>query len=119
MRMAASTGRPVLRNIASGDAGMAAPRMRRPNTTNTSTGTPRVPKRPIGSRAKTLISSQASCQSPFISVPDRVAGQTEEHVLERRHGGVEVGDGDAVARDALDHVGHETWMVAPNGDQRV
>src|SRR6185436_8389484 len=119
IRIAASTGRPVFRNIASGAPGeAAAPRMRRPSTKNTTTGMAIVPNRPSGSRAKILISSQVSCQSPFISIPDGVAGQPEEHVLERRQRRVKVGDGDAMARDALDHVGHQPGVTAADGHRR-
>src|ERR1044071_622882 len=95
IRMAASTGRPVLRNSASGDAGVAAaPRISRPTTTNTMTGTASVPKSPIGSRAKILISSHVSSNNPFISVPYRVAGELQEDVLQGRHARMEIGDGD-------------------------
>ncbi len=49
---------------------------------------PTVPMRPSGSRTKILISSQVrfqqSAQHRQSSVPDRMAGQLEEHVLERR-----------------------------------
>src|SRR5687767_797493 len=111
MTSAARTGRPAFRNAHSGDAGPAPPRIARPSARNRSTGTPTAPNRPSGSRAKILISSQTSCHKPFIgsylpssspahlpraSVSNRAPRQPEEHVLERRLGGVEIGDRDAV-----------------------
>src|SRR5688572_19529608 len=116
MTIAARTGSPpVLRNTGSGDAGPPALRITRPITSNIRTGTARAPNRPSGSRTKILISSQTSCHKPFMSIPDRVARQAEEHVLERRLGGVRVGHHDAVARHALDHVGHEARVAAADG----
>ena len=59
----------------------------------------RVPITPSGSRTKILISSQVSLQSPrsmvsSASVANRVAGELEEDVLERRQLGAEVGHAD-------------------------
>ena len=93
---------------------------------------PIVPNTPIGSRTKILISTHVRRQSPLsmiagprhgapsalarvtrhfrhtsvgiLSVPDRMAGQPEEDVLERRDHGAEVGDPDAMLREALDHL---------------
>src|SRR5436305_1655610 len=80
----------------------------RPNMTKISTGMPTLPKKPSGSRTKIFVSSQASFQRPRnMSVSNRVAGQAEEHILERRELGAKVGDGDPVGGDALDHAGHD------------
>src|SRR5512140_3517809 len=85
----------------------------RPNATKISTGTPTVPNTPSGSRTNILVSSQVSLQSPRsirVSVPNHVAGQLEEHVLEGRNLRAEVEHRHPVFRQALDHVGHE---IAP------
>src|SRR5688572_15935934 len=116
--MAASTGRLVRRNASSCDAGVASPRRTPPTPRKRSTGTPTVPKRPSGSRTKILISSHASCERLLISIPNRVAGEAQEHVLERRHDGVEVGHGDGVTRHTLDDVGHQSGPVVATRRRR-
>src|SRR5689334_20033341 len=81
----------------------------RPNATKTSTGTTNVPINPSGSRTKILISSHVSFQSPrgmvlVASVPDRVAGQLEKDVFERRNLGAEVDDAHPMLGQTVDHV---------------
>src|SRR6185436_19936345 len=86
----------------------ASPLNRRPSATNSSTGIPTVPNRPSGSRTKILISGHVSFQSPRSmspSVSNRVTGQPEKDILERREHGAEVGDPDSMFGEALDHVG--------------
>src|SRR6478735_676584 len=88
----------------------------RPRTENTSTGITTEPKTPSGSRRKIFSSSQVSFPRPLSiasssSIPDRMAGEAEEDVLERRLNSTEVGDPDAVLGEALDHVRHQP--VAP------
>src|SRR5437773_599897 len=92
---------------------------RRARTTNTSTGTPMVPITPSGSRTKILISSQVSRQSPRnvppdLSVANRVAGELQKHVLERRDLRAEVCDLYAVLRHAANDLGDE--IVTPSTD---
>src|SRR5215218_4278857 len=60
------------------------------------------PKTPSGSRRKILSSSQVSFQRPLsitCSAPDRMAGQAQEDVLERRRLGTKIRDRQAVLGD--------------------
>ena len=50
--------------------------------------------------------------SPLVA--DRVTGELQEHVLERRQHGAEVGDPDPVLGQALDDVGDEVVAPAAN-----
>src|SRR4051812_15950007 len=111
IRIAANTGRPTRSSgpAATGAEGNARPASR-PNTTNITTGTRIVPTAPIGSRRKIFVSSQVSFSSPrsiLASVPDRMPGQREEHVLERRQHRAEIGHADAVLGHAVDDGGDE------------
>src|SRR5215471_1946899 len=76
-------------------------------------GTPIAATSPSGSRTKIRISSQASFRSPRMClVPDRVPGELEEHVLERREHGAEVANGEVVGGDEANDSGDE--IVAPS-----
>src|SRR5688500_11920245 len=119
MNTATSTGSSIRRKS-------FIPRVERPPppairliTTNISTGMPMVPKTPIGSRMKILISSQVSFRSPRMSVPNQPAGELEIRILERRHRRAEVGDSDAVLGDASNHMGNQIRTGALNGDPRA
>ena len=106
------------------DVGRPALRTRgpsiRPSTTKISTGMPTVPMTPIGSRTKILISSQVSPRVraawSAASVANRVTGQLEKDVLERRQLGAEVDHADPMLRQALDDLGHEIVAAAANRD---
>src|SRR5438046_7169503 len=80
-------------------------------TTKSNTGMTMVPTTPSGSRTKILISSQVRRQSPRSMCcrlrANLVAGHTEEHVLECRHGGAEFGHSNVVLGEAADHVRHQ------------
>src|SRR6185503_6476061 len=94
---------------------------KRASTTKTKTGTNTVPMTPSGSRTKILISSQVSCHTVRIeadSVANRVAGQLEKDVLERRDFRAEVGDRDSMLRDAADHQRHEIVTLSPQRDSQ-
>src|SRR6476469_1956510 len=99
-----------------------SPLNRRPSATNSSTGIPTVPNRPSGSRTKILISSHVSFQSPRSmapSVSNRVAGQPEKDILERRKHRSEIGDPDSMLGEALDHVRDEAVAPTSNRDGAV
>src|SRR5579864_3123442 len=96
----------------------------RPNTTKIKTGIPTEPRTPSGSRMKILTSSQVSFQSPRSmvstalgsadSVPNHVACELEEDVLERRDLRAEVDDRDPMFRETLDDLRHQVAPLAPN-----
>src|SRR6266540_1489792 len=77
----------------------------RRSTMKNNTGIAIDPIRPSGSRAKILISSQVSRQSPRnigkSSVSNCVAGQLEKNVLERWDFRAEIGDPEAMFRQAV------------------
>src|SRR5262245_34847645 len=102
------TGRkPVLPKGRSG-RGAVGPR-NRASPRNRTIGMRMLPKRPSGSRAKILISRRVSFSSDRRAscrlVTNRVPCQLEEHVLQVRHVGAELGDAHPVLRDAVDDVG--------------
>src|SRR5438067_12714477 len=78
-----------------------------PTTRKTTTGVSSVPMKPIGSRAKIFASTHVSFQKPrrkvarIRSVPDAVASELEEDVLERRYLGAEAADVNSFARDVM------------------
>ena len=72
IRMVAKIGRPVATNVVTSVGSSACFWKIRPSTTKTSTGTPIEPIAPMGSRRKTLISTQVSLNRPR-SIP-RVLG---------------------------------------------
>src|SRR4249919_1976031 len=110
---AANTGNATLSRLVSGSAGRRPPASR-PNPTKIATGMRIVPSAPSGSRMKILISSQVSCSRPrnINSIADRVAGDREKDVLERRQQRAEVGRPNPVLGQALDDVGHEILAAA-------
>src|SRR5882724_2037553 len=129
--IAANTGRSMVSRplSASGEVRIRLLPASRPRPTNISTGISTVPSAPSGSRMKILISSQVSFNSPrhisspqspsSVSVANRVAGDREEHVLERRQQRAEVGRADPVLGQALDHVGHEVFAAAADGEALI
>src|SRR5688500_4841016 len=120
MNTATSTGSSIRRKLFIPRAWRCPPPLAsRLIITNMSTGIPMVPKTPIGSRRKILISSQVSFRSPRMSVANQPAGELEIRILERRHGRAEVGDPDAVLGDASDHIGHQILTRSLNGDPRA
>src|SRR4030095_8424382 len=82
---------------------------------NSTIGMTMLPKRPSGSRAKILISRRTSFRRDRMAirglVTNRVPRQLEEHILQVRHAGAELGDAHPVLREAVDDVGHE--VLAP------
>src|SRR2546427_1865067 len=118
----ANTGTSTPINAENRDEAVTARRpSTRPITTNISTGTAIVPIAPSGSRMKILISSQVSLRRPLsmISIPNRVAGQLQEPVLEIRKPGPEVGSPDPVRGKTMDHVRDQVGAVAENGEPAV
>src|SRR5882672_5385177 len=116
IRITANTGSVTRTNalpvIDSGDSVRPA---KLPRPMKTTTGMTMVPAAPMGSRMKILISSQVSFRRPrSTSIPDRVAGQREEHILEAGQHGPEVGDADPVLRQAVDHGGDEVLAASLN-----
>src|SRR5829696_9948879 len=84
----------------------------RASTMKITTGTPTVPTTPIGSRAKIFVSSHVSRQILRIirglsSVTNSVAGQSEEHILQRRHLAAKVDDMYPMLGQAPDDMGDE------------
>src|SRR4051812_22879425 len=106
-----------------GDMRARLPPAIRPSTTKAITGIAMVPKAPIGSRRKILISSQVSLSNPRMpltrSVANRVARQLQEHVFEVRGSCPEVGHTDPVLGQARDHLGHQIVAPAANRDPIV
>src|SRR6476659_9931471 len=95
----------------------------RPSTMNAITGNAIVPKAPIGSRRKILISSQVNFSKPRTasppSVANRVARQLQEHVFEVWSAGPEVGHPDPMLGQARDDFGHQIVAAAANRDPIV
>src|SRR3954462_11540163 len=87
--------------------------------TKATTGMAMPPIAPSGSRRKILISSQARRHKPrsiIVSVADRVAGELEKDVLERRQLGAKVVHRDAMLGEAVDHLRHQIGAAAADGD---
>src|SRR5215208_5004597 len=114
MNTATNTATSICRSAPNPRRGRGAVPTTRLTIRNMITGMPTVPNRPIGSRVNILISSQVSFSSPRTSVPDRVAGQLQIHVLERRQDRAEIGDSDAMLGDAANHVGDQVFTRAAN-----
>src|SRR3954468_8337335 len=116
MTIAANTGRPTRSSVP--DAIAAARSVRpatRPRPMNISTGITIVPTAPIGSRRKILVSSHVSFARPrSTSVPDRMAGEREEHVFERRQHRAEIRHADPVLGHAVDEGRDEVVAAAVN-----
>src|SRR3954462_3801989 len=123
IRIAASTGRSIVtRAGASRPAAPERPNIR-PSTTKTRTGMTTVPMTPSGCRTEISISSHVSVSSPLSirrpSVPDRVAGDVEEHVFQRRSIGAKIRDLDLMIRDTANHTCDQVVPLAANGEPSV
>src|SRR3954469_6956580 len=124
IRIAASTGRAM---VTRAGASRGTPPPDRPNgrprTTKSRTGMTTVPMTPSGSRTKILISSHVSVSRPLSirrpSVPDRVAGDVEEHVFQRRSIGAKIRDFDLMIRDTANHTCDQVVPLAANGEPAV
>src|SRR3954469_7027698 len=124
IRIAASTGRSMVTR-AGASRGPPAPERPniRPSTTKTRTGMTTVPMTPSGSRTKILISSHVSVSRPLNirrpSVPDRMAGDVEEHVFQRRSIGAKIRDLDLMIRDTANHPRDQVVPLPTNGEPSV
>src|SRR5215471_2575246 len=113
IRIAANTGSPMRASaLPLADSPDSVRPARRPSPRKAITGITIVPMAPIGSRMKIFVSSHVSFNRPRMSVPDGMAGQPEEDVLEIRHDGPEVRDADPVLRHAVDDGGDQFFAAS-------
>ena len=106
----------------SGDASRTCGPSSRLITTNSSTGTPTVPRRPSARARRSSRSSQVSVSRVRAalfreaSVSNHVPSQFEKDVLERWELRAEVDDPNPMLRQAMDDLGHEIIPAAANRD---
>src|SRR5687767_10433217 len=119
IRIDARTGRSTFRNrgIRAVTARLCVATARLINR-KTSTGMPMDPITPNGSRRKILISSQVRRSRPCSmgSIADTVAGEAQEHVLERRDLGAEIDHRHAMLGQAVDDRRHQIVAAPADGD---
>src|SRR5215472_18216865 len=114
IRIDANTGKPVRTKPAAAiELDVTRPPRIRPTTTNSRTGKMIDPNAPIGSRRKTLISSQVSFQSPHsiffgaFLVANRMARQFQKDVFQVWEDRPEVLDMNPILREAVDYLGNK------------